>query len=59
MCLSGAEERRQKEDPHLSYLFVLFFKGFAIFSIEESGDANNFFFLVHDGKRQDVLDDET
>lgn len=44
---------------HLSYLFILFFEGFAIFSVEESGDANYFFFLVYNGKRQDVLDDET
>lgn len=30
----------------------------AVFPVEESGDAHNFFLLVYNGQRQDVLDDK-
>lgn len=39
-------------------LLVVFIKWLAVFPVEESGDAHNFFLLVDDGQRQDVLDDE-
>ncbi len=42
----------------LSDLLIMFIKGLAVFPVEESGDAHNFFLLVDNGQRQDVLDDK-
>ena len=43
----------------LSDLFIVFIKWLAVFPVEEGGDAHNFFLLVDNGQRQDVLDDKT
>lgn len=40
-------------------MFILLVEWLAVFSIEESGNTHNFFFLVDNGKGQDVFDDET
>lgn len=42
----------------LSDLFIVLIEWFAIFPVEESGDAHNFFLLVDNGQRQDILDDK-
>lgn len=47
------------QNPYLGDLLVILVKRSAILSVEEGGDAHNFFLLVDDGQRQDVLDDET
>lgn len=43
----------------LSDLLIVFIKWLAVFPVEESGDADNFFLLVDNGQRQNVLDDKT
>lgn len=50
--------RERMQGANLSDLFIMFIKWFAVFPVEESGDAHNFFLLVDNGKRQDVLDDK-
>lgn len=50
---------RAREDANLSDLFVMFIERFAVFPVEERGDAHDFFLLVDDGQRQDVFDDKT
>lgn len=43
---------------HLGDLFIVLIEWLAIFPVEESGNPHNFFLLVDDGQRQDVLDDK-
>lgn len=43
----------------LGDLFIMFVKRLAVFPVEESGDAHDFFLLVDNGERQDVLDEKT
>lgn len=42
----------------LSDLLIVFIKRLAVFPVEESGDAHDFFLLVDNGQRQDILDDK-
>ena len=43
---------------NLSDLLVVFVERLAVFPVEESGDAHDFFLLVDNGQRQDILDDK-
>lgn len=46
------------EAADLSDLLIVLVERLAVFPIEEGGHAHNFFLLVDDGQRQDVLDHE-
>lgn len=50
---------RQTDAADLSDLLIVLIKWLAVFPVEESGDAHNFFLLVDNGQRQDVIDDKT
>lgn len=50
---------KETEAADLSDLLIVLIKRLAVFPVEESGDAHNFFLLVDNGQRQDILDDET
>lgn len=58
MTLCVRVTARVREDTNLSDLFVIFIERFAVFPVEERGDAHDFFLLVDDGQRQDVFDDK-
>lgn len=49
---------QQASAADLSDLLIVFIKRFPIFSVEESGNAHNFFFLVDDGQRQNIFDNK-
>ncbi len=53
------QQEVQRQAADLSDLFIMFIKRLAVSPVEESGDAHNFFLLVDDGQRQDVLNDKT
>lgn len=46
------------EAADLSDLLIVLVERFAIFPVKEGGHTHNFFLLVDDGQRQDVLEDE-
>lgn len=56
LCSFSKNLRREAED--LSDLLVVFVERLAVFPVKEGGHAHNFFFLVDDWQRQDVLEDE-
>ena len=45
-----------KRRAHFCDLLVVFVKGLAVLPVEEGGDAHNFFLLIDDWQRQDILD---
>lgn len=44
--------------PDLCDLLVVLIERLAVLPVEKGGDAHNFFLLVDNRQRQDVLDDE-
>lgn len=49
-------EEKNKILNYLCNLFIVLVKGFAVFSVEESGNADNFFLFVDNREGQDILD---
>lgn len=52
------KKRERTHAADLGDLFIVLIKWLAVFPVEESGDAHNFFLLVDNGQRQDVLNEE-
>lgn len=52
-------ETHRTHSANLSDLFIVFIKWLAVFPVEECGNANNFFLLVDNGQRQDILNEKT
>lgn len=62
VSVAAQDSWSQKDGEHLTHfsnLFILLVKRLPVFSIEESGNTHNLLFLVHNGKGQDIFDDET
>lgn len=50
-----AKFEQKKMFSYFCDLFIIFIEGLAIFSVEESGNSNNFLLFIDDRKGQDVL----
>lgn len=52
MTTTGGKKKKIEEHAaDLSDLLIVFVKWLAVFPVEESGDADDFFLLVDDGQR--------
>lgn len=47
---------RKRIFPYFCDLFIILVEGLAVFSVEESGDSNNFFLFIDNRKGEDILD---
>lgn len=50
------ESLKKERFPYFCNLFIILVEWFVIFSVEESGNTNNFLLFVDDGEGEDVLD---